>query len=77
MVYGAFPEDLMQKAYQKLIVGPLADSNLSDIAEAVCADLDRLLVEKIWPAEKEEKQRKQAAEMARPRKANPRGTDRR
>ena len=66
MVYGAFPEDLMRMAYQKLISGPLADSNLSDIAENVCADLDRLLVEKVWPAEDKEKQRKQAAEMARP-----------
>ena len=62
----------MQMAYQRLISGPLADSNLIDIAENVCADLDRLLVEKIWPAEKEEKQRKQAAEMARPRRSNSR-----
>ena len=60
----------MRMAYQKLISGPLADSNLIDIAENICADLDRLLVEKIWPAEEEEKKRKQAAEMARPRKAH-------
>lgn len=70
MVYGAFPEDLMRMAYQKLISGPLADSNLIDIAENICADLDRLLVEKIWPAEEEEKKRKQAVEMARPRKTH-------
>ena len=68
MVYGAFPEELMSKAYGKLISGPMADSNLVDIAETVCADLDRLLVEKIWPEEDREKQRRQTAEMARPNK---------
>ena len=73
MVYGAFPEDLMRMAYQKLIIGPLADSNLIDVAENICADLDRFLVEKIWPAEDKENQRKQAAEMARPGRANPKG----
>ena len=68
MVYGAFPEELMHGAYQKLLSGPMADGNLADFAENICADLDRLLVEKIWPAEKEEKQRRQAAEMARPKR---------
>ena len=72
MVYGAFPEDLMHKAYEKLLSSPVGDKNLTDIAESICADLDRLLVEKIWPAEEKEQRRRQAAEMSRPgKKHNP------
>ena len=68
MVYGAFPEDLMHKAYEKLLSSPVGDKNLTDIAESICAYLDRLLVEKIWPAEEKKRRCRQAAEMARPMK---------
>ena len=60
--------ELMRKAYQKLISGPFADSNLVDIAERICADLDRLLVEHIWPTEKKTQEQRQAEEIARPNK---------
>ena len=70
MVYGAFPEELMHQAYNRLISGPMCEENLVDIAERICSDLDRLLVEHIWPAEEEELKRKQAAEMARSVKAH-------
>ena len=68
MVYGAFPEDLMHKAYDRLIASPSGEANLVDIAETICADLDRLLVEHVWPTEEKEKRRRQAAELARPNK---------
>ena len=62
----------MHKAYEKLLSSPVGDKNLTDIAESICADLDRLLVEKIWPAEEKEQRRRQAAEMSRPgKKHNP------
>ena len=65
MVYGAFSEKIMRAAYDRLLASPLAEENLVDIAESICADLDRLLVEKIWPAEEKEQKRRQAAEMKR------------
>ena len=51
MVYGAFDEITMRKAYEGIINGPLNDTDLSDCAMEICAELDRLLVEKIWPAQ--------------------------
>ena len=65
MVYGAFDEKIMHAAYDRLIKSPLAEENLVDIAETICADLDRLLVEKIWPAEKKAQQKRQEAELKR------------
>ena len=47
------------------MASPLADENLVDIAENICSDLDRLLVEKIWPAEEKKQQQRQAAELKR------------
>ena len=55
MMYSAFTEDIMQKANQKLISGPMRQRNLSDCAKEICADLDRLLVEEIWPQKKQRK----------------------
>jgi len=43
----------------------MANENLVDIAEAICANLDKLLIEKIWPAEKKEQRKRQAAELKR------------
>ncbi len=65
MVYGAFDEKIMHAAYDRLLKSPLAEENLVDIAESICADLDRLLVEKIWPAEKKEQRKRQAEEIRR------------
>lgn len=65
MVYGAFDEGIMHAAYDQLLRSPLADENLVNIAESICTDLDRLLVEKIWPAEKKEQQKRQTAELKR------------
>ena len=55
MVYSAFTEDLMRKAYQQIVSGPMMQRNLSDCAKEICADLDRLLVEEIWPQRKHRK----------------------
>ena len=55
----------MRAAYDRLMASPRADKNLVDIAETICSDLDRLLVEKIWPTEEKRQQQRQAAEMKR------------
>ena len=65
MVYGAFTETIMRSAYERLLASPMANENLVDIAESICADLDRLLVENIWPAEETRKRQRQAAELKR------------
>lgn len=49
MVYSAFEENIMRDAYKKLLQSPMKDRNLSDCAKDVCAVLDKLLIEKIWP----------------------------
>lgn len=49
MVYSAFEEGIMRDAYKKLQQSPMNDMNLSDCAKDICAVLDKLLVEKIWP----------------------------
>ena len=55
MVYSAFTEEIMREAYQNVVNSPMNDRNLSDCAKDICADLDRLLVEKIWPERKHRK----------------------
>ena len=67
MVYGDFPEEIMRTAYQK-IASTAGNENLVDIAERICADLDSLLVEHIWPTEKKTQEQRQAEEIARPNK---------
>ena len=66
MVYGAFEEHVMHKAYQELMRSPLGESNLVDSALEICAELDRLLVEKIWPDRKKKQNQLQAKELERP-----------
>ncbi len=66
MVYGAFEERIMRKAYQELMRSPLGESNLVDSALEICAELDRLLVEKIWPDRKKKQNQLQAKELERP-----------
>ena len=55
MVYSAFTEDIMRKAYTKVVNSSMNQRNLSDCAKEICAELDRLLVEKIWPEKKHRK----------------------
>ena len=55
MVYSAFPETIMRNAYEKLVTSPMNGKNLSDCAKDICAELDRLLVEEIWPEQKHKK----------------------
>ena len=66
MVYGAFSEDIMRKAYEKLMGSPLGRRDLVDSAIEICAELDRLLVEKIWPAKSKRQQKLQSKELERP-----------
>ena len=49
MVYSAFDETVMHKAYTEIIQSRLGEKNLTDCAKEICAYLDKLLVEKIWP----------------------------
>lgn len=70
MVYGAFQEPIMREAYRKLMDSPMGQMNLVDTAPDICAELDRLLVEKIWPANKKRQQRLQEKELERPNRKN-------
>lgn len=45
----------MRDAYTKVVNSPLNDRDLSDCAKEICAELDRLLVEEIWPRTKHRK----------------------
>lgn len=55
MVYSAFPGEIMRGAYHKVVTSPMNQQNLSDCAKDICAELDRLLVEEIWPEQKHRK----------------------
>ena len=55
MVYSAFSEQIMREAYDNVVNSPMKSRNLSDCAKEICADLDKLLVEKIWPENKHRK----------------------
>ena len=57
MVYGAFAEPVMKGAYEKLMTSPLWEMDLSDAALEICQELDRLLVEKIWPVKQKHQKR--------------------
>ena len=65
MVYGAFEEPVMRKAYEDFIRSPLGQSDLSEGALEICAALDKLLVEKIWPEKSRRKQHLQEKELER------------
>ena len=68
MVYGAFDETIMRAAYERLLKSPIGEMDLSVSAVDICNELDRLLVEKIWPAKKQWKKHLQALELERPEK---------
>ena len=66
MVYGAFSEEIMREAYNKLLESPMGQRDLVDSALDICGELDHFLVEKLWPEKKKRERRKQEIEMARP-----------
>ena len=68
MVYGVFDEALMHKAYLGILKDPLGQSDLSDSAAEICARLDRMLVNTVWPADSAYKRILQKRELARPDK---------
>lgn len=49
MVYSAFDESVMHRAYTEIIQSKLREKNLTDFAKEICAFLGKLLIEKIWP----------------------------
>ena len=65
MVYGAFSEKVMRKAYEELLKTPLSSADLTDSAMEICSELDRLLVEKIWPAKSKQRKLLQDKELER------------
>ena len=65
MVYGAFSEKVMRKAYEELLKSPLNSADLTDSAMEICSELDRLLVEKIWPAKSKQRKLLQDKELER------------
>ena len=65
MVYGAFDEALMRSAYKELLLDRLGQCDLMDSAPEICARLDRLLVESIWPARSRNQRRLQELETHR------------
>ena len=65
MVYGAFTEEIMREAYKKLLASPMAESDLVDSAVAICEELDRFLVEKLWPEKKRRERQRQEKEVER------------
>ena len=75
MVYGAFDEAIMRRAYQELIHSALGQSDLIDSAVEICTHLDRLLVEKIWPAKKKHQRHLQSKELERPTQPKLEGGD--
>lgn len=63
---GAFEEPIMHRAYQELLRSPLGEGNLIDSAVEICMELDRLLVEKIWPEKSKRQRQLQVKELERP-----------
>lgn len=67
MVYGAFEESIMRRAYAELLHSPLGESDLIGSAMEICSELDRMLVEKIWPAKNKLQSHLQELEAERPK----------
>ena len=56
----------MRKAYVELLKSSLSSADLTDSAMEICSELDRLLVEKIWPAKSKRRKQLQDKELERP-----------
>lgn len=65
MVYGVFTEEIMRGAYRKLLLSPMGNRDLVDSAEEICAELDRLLVDVLWPERMRQLKKLQAKEIER------------
>ena len=65
MVYGAFDETVMREAYRRLLDSPAGQLDLSENAVRICGELDRFLVEKLWPENKKRQRKRQLKEMER------------
>lgn len=65
MVYGVFTEAIMRQAYRKLIQSPMGRRDLVESAGDICAELDRLLIEVLWPEKVRQQKRLQAKELER------------
>lgn len=65
MVYGAFSEDIMRVAYARLLESPMGQQDLVECAVSVCEELDRFLVEKLWPEKKKQQRLRQEKEVER------------
>ena len=65
MVYGAFNEAIMREAYRRIQVSPMGECDLIDSAVDICRELDRMLVEKIWPAKRLRQENLQQKELER------------
>ncbi len=65
MVYGAFTEDIMRAAYARLLESPMGQRDLAECAAGVCEELDRFLVEKLWPEKKKQQRLRQEKEAGR------------
>ena len=65
MVYGAFDETVMRAVYEKLMESPMANMDLDANAILICEELDRLLVEKLWPGKSRMQEELQKKELSR------------
>ena len=65
MVYGAFSEKIMRSAYSDLLDSPLGEGTLVENALEICAELDRLLVQVIWPERTRKHRARQQKELER------------
>lgn len=65
MVYGAFDEAFMKAAYRQLLASPAGEMDLSDCATDICEELDRFLVETLWPEKQKRQKKQQEREMER------------
>ena len=55
----------MRSAYRRLLDSPMGQQDLVENAVGICEELDRFLVEKLWPEKKKQERRKQEMEMRR------------
>lgn len=65
MVYGVFTESIMRGAYRRLMQSPMGDRDLAESAGDICAELDRLLIEVLWPERLKQQKHLQAKELER------------
>ena len=75
MVYAAFTEEIMREAYRKLLESEMGKRDLVDSAVEICDELDRFLVEKLWPEKKKRQKQRQEKELQRPARPLPGTTD--